>query len=241
VADHRLIFIVGLTGVGKSSTLDVLRLPRHITLLPNRRVLTDEMIIPQAQQQLGEPVVTVSDRLERFRLTAAYRELFPGGVVHALSEFLASRPELTGELMFDNIRGLQEVQAALEAFRDARFIVLDAPPLVRLKRLIIRADSFDKVGAVRLENTAFLENLLKIDGIAEIFDPYAVARLEAETGAPDTAILNAARIIVTEQRHYASQQASGWLESHCSAEQLLRIDTADRDIAAVRDMIEAWL
>jgi dephospho-CoA kinase len=241
VADHRLVFIVGLTGVGKSSTLNALGLPRHITLLPNRRVLTDEMIIPQVQKQLGEPVTKVVDRLERFRLTATYREMFPGGMVHALSEFLASQTELTGELMFDNIRGLQEVQAASETFREPRFIVLDAPPLVRLKRLIRRADSFDKVGAVRLENTAFLENLLDIEGIAEVIDPYAVARLEAETGATDTAILDAARIIVTEQRHYSSQQASTWLKAHCNSEQLLLIDTADKDIAAVRDMIAAWL
>lgn len=240
MAEYRLIFIVGLTGVGKSSTLAALTLPEHITVLPNRRIITDEIVIPQAQRQLGEPVVRVTDRLERFRLTASYRKLFPGGMVHALSRYLSSHSELTGELIFDNIRGLQEVQAAFERFPGARFIVLDAPPLVRLTRLVSRKDSFDKVAAVRLENTSFIENLLMIEGITEVFDPYEVARFEATSSASDAEILDAVRIIVAEQRNYASEQVKAWLAPLAQDRRLI-IDTAQAPVAAVASQIAAWL
>ena len=42
-----ILFISGLTGVGKSSTLKTLTALANYTLLPNRRELTDQIIIPR--------------------------------------------------------------------------------------------------------------------------------------------------------------------------------------------------
>lgn len=235
---RQLVFIVGLTGVGKSSALAAMRLPVGAQLLPNRRELTDRIIIPQAQRLAGELPAPVSDRLERFRLTARYREAFPGGMVHALSEYLAARPELAGTLIFDNIRGLAEVEAALARFAEARFALLDAPPMVRLMRLVARNDRFDQA-AVRLENTAFIENLLAIEGVAEVFDPYEVARLAA-SGTSDAEILKAVQIIVAEQRHYAAAPVIARLQQLPEARRLI-LDTSTMPLAMVAGELERWL
>ena len=88
MTNDKLIFVSGLTGVGKSTTLKTLA--ASVTLLPNRRDLTDEIIIPWVQQRLGQNQRSVTDRLERFDLTRNYREHNPGGIITALLEYLSN-------------------------------------------------------------------------------------------------------------------------------------------------------
>jgi hypothetical protein len=86
ITDLPLAIIVGVTGVGKGTTLDKLaraKLPH--TLLPNRRDLTDRLIIANLQALDGLPVQLVTDRKQRFEYTRRYGSLFPGGMSHALS------------------------------------------------------------------------------------------------------------------------------------------------------------
>lgn len=244
-----ILFIVGLTGVGKSSTLNAVRgaFTPSFTLLPNRRELADTIIIPEQLRASGRPVEAVTDRLERFALTAGYRKTYPGGMVHALVEHLTKeylREALPERPVFDNIRGLDESRAALQTFSNARFIVLDAPPLVRLKRLVGRSDTFDNVstvGATRLENTPLTEQLLTIKGVKDVFDLYALARLEATSGLSGEAILSAVRIIVAEQQNYDSSAACRFLESHLDATRLLYLGTSDLSLARVASAVEDWL
>lgn len=238
--DLPLLFIVGLTGVGKSTTLAALA--TKFTLLPNRRALTDDLIIPEMLRDLGREVINIQDRLERFELTARYRGKYKGGVVHALQKYL-EKAKLNAErkFVFDNIRGLDECRAAETKFPKARFVFLDAPPRVRLERILGRADSFDRVTATRLENTVFVEHLLSIKGLEEVFDVYELARLEANTSHSDGAILNAATIIVAEQRNYSSREARAYLEENLSPERLLYLDTSDLSLEQVTKAIGAWL
>ena len=42
--------------------------------LPDRRALTDRIIIPEMQEAAGEPVEPVSDRARRFAYTRDYRD-----------------------------------------------------------------------------------------------------------------------------------------------------------------------
>ena len=57
IATRPLLFMVGVTGVGKSTTLARLdSTALAFTLLPDRRELTDRLIITYLQQQRGEPV-----------------------------------------------------------------------------------------------------------------------------------------------------------------------------------------
>ena len=239
-----ITFVVGLTGVGKSTTLEALRSKQPLTLLPNRRELADTLIIPEMQRRAGEPERKVTNRFERFDLTKRYREQYPGGVVHAFKGYLEQTPT-AGPLLFDNVRGVDEVRSAVETFSKARFVFLDAPNMVRLGRLIGRSDSFDQTsisaGATRLENTSFAQQLLSIRGVDEVFDLYEIGRLEANAGVDDQTLLNAVQIIVAEQQNYDSDAALSFLRSTLDSSSLLYLDTSELSVEEVAASIERWL
>lgn len=235
-----ILFFVGLTGVGKSTTLEALDVP--LTLLPNRRELADTIIIPTVQREIEQDLAPVTDRLERFTLTARYREQHPGGVVHALAQYLGNCEPTDSDVtyLFDNIRGLDECRAAVETFPNSSYLFLDAAPLVRLQRLAGRGDDFDKVAATRLENTNLVEQLLAIDGLDSLFDAYELARLEAR-GIPEDELLNAVHIIVAEHKNYDAEKAAAYLKTELDDERLLYLDTGDLSISEVTAKIEVWL
>lgn len=138
-----LIFLAGLTGAGKSTVLPVLLGPGARSALPDRRQLTDTIIIPKALQLAGSKPGPVTDRLERFRLTALYRDEHPEGIVHALRQHLEAAQVAEGAV-FDGLRGRSEVTAADRSFPGARFLMLEALPETRIERLAGRADNFDR-------------------------------------------------------------------------------------------------
>jgi dephospho-CoA kinase len=238
-----ILFIIGLTGVGKSTTLKTLQSSTlHFELLPNRRELADKIIIPEMQRAEGKEQKAEKDRLERFRLTAKYRKIYPAGVVHALQVYLNNhhRGTETQRSIFDNIRGLDECKAAVEAFKDSRFIFLDAPAIVRLKRLIGRSDTFDQVAATRLENDSFIEKLLALQGAEKLFDVYEIARLDT-SGVDESKILDAVQIILTEHQNYNSEDAVNYLKAKLDSARLLHLDTSQLSIDEVTQKIQDWL
>lgn len=238
----KLLFLLGLTGVGKSTAVVALQdADSPFILLPNRRTLTDERIIPEMQWAAGKSLEPVTDRLGRFELTRRYRESYPGGMVHALSTYLVANPPKEGSaLVFDNLRGLDEAKAATETFPDARFILLDAPPLVRVQRLVGRADVFDKVSGVGLERTSFTEQLSVIDGIDTIFDIQALALLAAQ-GVPRSDLLKAVHIILAESQNYDMAAAASYLRRVKDAHAFLQLDTAALSREDVQAQIRGWL
>jgi hypothetical protein len=252
-----IIFIIGLTGVGKSTTLLALKsLTMQFELLPNRRELADTIIIPEVQRVEGKEQRAEKDRLERFRFTANYREMYPAGMVHALQVYLASpltestkfermrwieggSPKSQRALVFDNIRGLDECKAAVETFPNSRFVFLDAPAIVRLKRLIGRGDSFDQVAA-RLENDSFIEKLLSLQGAEKVFDVYEIARLDTSR-IDESKILDAVQIILTEHQNYNSSEAANYLQNTLDTKRLLYLDTSRLSVEEVSRKIQEWL
>lgn len=237
-----MIFLLGLTGVGKSTAVGALQSSgTPLTLLPNRRALTDALIIPEMQRAAGGSVQVVTDRLARFELTRQYRERYPGGMVHALSRYLEIHPPTGQEtLLFDNLRGLDEARAATQTFPEARFVLLDAPPLVRLLRLVGRHDRFDQVAATRLENSSFAEQLMALEGLGVVFDPYELARLEAR-GIPEGDLLKAVHIILGEAQNYDMAAAAAYLSETQDAESFLQLDTAEVSVDEVRARVQGWL
>lgn len=237
-----MLVLMGLTGVGKSTAVGALQSAGvPLTLLPNRRALTDAFIIPEMQRAAGRPVQPVTDRLARFELTRRYRETHPGGMVHALGRYLEAHPaEGQGTVVFDNLRGLEEARAAVQTFPEARFILLDAPPLVRLLRLVGRHDRFDQVAPTRLGNSAFSEQLMALDGLGTVFDPYELAHLEAR-GLPEGDILKAVRIILSEARNYGMTAAATYLRGAKDVGSFLYLDTAEISADDVRARIQGWL
>jgi hypothetical protein len=173
-----LLILVGLTGTGKTTTVTALRQAGlDFLLLPNRRELTDRFIIQYLQEMDGEPLVPVQDRAERFAYTRSYRELHPGGMAEALFQYsvfsvqcsvsdhrlLSSDYRLPNTdyriLVFDGLRGENEVTHATRLLPEARFLFLHASDFVRVQRLLQRRDAFDAVHVNGVVDTAVIRKL----------------------------------------------------------------------------------
>ncbi len=236
----KIIFIVGQTAVGKSSTLEALfKNQPSLHLLPNRRELTDEIIIPEMLMDAGKELTPIKDRVERFALTAAYRKKYQTGMIHALKLFLDKGTIPQTSLVFDNIRGLEECQGALETFHGARFIFLYAPPLVRLKRMLGRKDAFDTTEHVP-SDASFKEKLEAIPEAVKTFGLGPLLNLY-NSGTPEDVLLNGIKIISTEVQNYNAEQAAGFLKTHLDDRQLLYLDTSQLGIDEVSQKIQDWL
>jgi hypothetical protein len=139
-----MLILVGLTSVGKSVTLEELaKNGVRFGLLPDRRILTDRLIIDKLLAEEGRPNYELP-RIERYPYMMAYRERFPGGMAHALSRLLVDPAQYGPLLVFNGLRGENEVRYAVEALPLVRFVVLDAPDAVRVERQLLRNDPHDR-------------------------------------------------------------------------------------------------
>ncbi len=219
----KIIFIVGLTGVGKSTTLEALKESKFtFTLLPNRRKLTDEIIIPAMQHKQGLPLEPVKDRVKRFEFTKSYRENYPSGMTHVLKTYLENEEIPKGTLIFDNLRGVNEVKGGVQGFPNSRFIMLDAPDKVRLQRLVGREDIFDYI-----DSTSLLRS-----------DEQGFPSVQ---GISDEKVAKAIKIIQGEKENYDAAATAAYLKDNLSANRLLYLDTSKMTIEKVNQSILDWL
>lgn len=246
-----LLVLVGVTGVGKSTTLAALAAQgMALHLLPDRRALTDSLMIPAVQAAAGQPVGPVYDRRARFAATRRFRELHPGGMADALALLqVAPQPAL---LLFDGLRGAHEVAAAAAALPLARFVMLDAPDAVRVARLLGRHDGFDQITtpAAGADLPAGAD-LLAATGLADaeaqaLFSPAERAQLLAlvESGAVEAESLRAKlAIVIEEKRNYDPAATRAALLEH-AADRALIIDTvrhsAEQAAAQIAAALPGW-
>jgi hypothetical protein len=141
-----MLVIVGLTGVGKTTTLEALQqLGHEFILLPDRREMTERFIIAYMQAADGLAVRKIS-RFERYPYIQRFREQFPGGMAYVLTTLaLENTAEFEFPLFFNGLRGENEIRHAVEALPQARFIALTAPDVVRVQRLLKRNDPHDRI------------------------------------------------------------------------------------------------
>jgi hypothetical protein len=242
VAERPLLVLVGVTGVGKSTTLAALadaNLRYH--LLPDRRDLTDRLIIPAMQARAGQPVAPVQDRKLRFEYTRAYRELYPGGMAHALAQLWIDPAALLDLLLFDGLRGESEVRHAACLLPDARFVVLEAPDFVRVTRLMGRGDPFDAVGGLAPNAAAGLDSFAAL-GVSEASVLFAAAEERAllnmvTAGRVSAAELRSSLAIVMEERRNYDPQAARAALSQVAPERTLVVNTAQHPPVVVADQI----
>jgi hypothetical protein len=257
IAQAPLVILVGVTGVGKSTTLTALRTHGLVyQLLPDRRDLTDRLIITFLQKQAGRPVQPVTDRTERFALTRQYRTQFPGGMAHAVSQLLiqdavaADAPTADSWWIFDGLRGANEVQAAVQLLPHARFVVLDAPDAVRVKRLLGRGDQFDQVALDAAAPTTAAPQTFAAIGVPEAVDLFTAAEQSAllalcapPVGHGDVPVdeLRKRLVIVSEERrNYDPGAAVAVLQAQAPARTLV-IDTTAVDPVGAALQIINWL
>jgi hypothetical protein len=220
----------------------------NFTLLPNRREITDEIIITSLQAEAGEPLRPVSDRVERFEYTARYRAKFPGGMAHALSRLAINTRHTQPLLIFDGLRGLNEVQHAVTYFPEARFVVLDAPDTIRLNRLLKRGDAFDITDSVALQGSLASQNLtaalLAVPNVEAVFSEeqlQQIAKGARLAQIPVDEVVQKISIIVKERRNYDSSTARVYLTHTLPPSKVLVVDTAAHSPHAVAERVSTWL
>ncbi|MCE7982754.1 MAG: ATPase [Caldilinea sp. CFX5] len=252
ITSRPLLILVGVTGVGKSTTLDYLQQSAlHFSLLPDRRELTDQLIIGYLQTMDGLPVQPVKDRRERFAYTRRYHQLFPGGMSHAVSQLVVDTATHPGWLCFDGLRGEGEVAHAARALPQARFVVLDAPDLVRVQRLLGRSDRFDQISSNGVISTATSsQHSLAAVGVADgdaLFTPEEIGALLQSATPPvgsGTIAVEELRaklqIVVEERRNYDPQAAIAYLKAHAPDRTLL-IDTTQVAADVAAQQVVDWL
>ena len=243
--DVPLVILVGVTGVGKSTLLnEMTQHGAHYLLLPDRRDLTDQLIISTMQAAEGLPISPVTDRGQRFAYTRRYRELHPGGMAHALAQLWISDDAPAPFLLFDGLRGANEVTDAATTLPQARFVMLDAPDIVRLQRLLGRGDAFDHIqvaGAAAQDATSFAA--LGLPEAATIFDAKdeaAIMRWLHNGVVTSDALRAKLKIVIEERQSYDPAATLAALRTH--AEQtMLYIDTVTHAPDAVANLVIGWL
>ncbi|MFC4427428.1 ATPase [Deinococcus navajonensis] len=238
LANLPLTVLVGVTGVGKSTALRALQeATPDIRVLPDRREVTDAVMLwPLA----GGPV---TDREHRFRLTAEYRLAHPGGMAQALGTLQADTRHWGQGPIFDGLRGLDEVKHAAQHFPAWRFVALGAPDAVRVRRLLGRADSFDRIQGSGGSGAQNLRTSLgALPGAEAVFGPAeldALADLASEGHSPDE-ILAKTRIVLSERRQYDPQAAEAYLRTFPPARALV-LDTVALGPAEVAQAVRGWV
>jgi hypothetical protein len=212
-----LLILVGLTGVGKSTLVEALGLPR----LPDRRELVDLYVLPRYGAKPPIP------REERFRLTRRFREEFPGGVAEVLARGYVPPAPL---LLFDGLRGEEEVAYALKHLPKALFVVLHAREITRLKRLLARQDAFDRVALSPLEAEKLKELAQGVLAPEELEEALALA--------PAEEVLAKLKIVAEEKRNYDPEGPLRLLRDHPRA---LVLDTEALDPLAEAQAVRAFL
>ena len=242
LSEAPLLILVGLTGVGKSSTLRELEkiVGWQGRVLPERRALTDLLIIPQVQEEYQLPTGAVRDRAERFKLTRLYRQRYPGGMAHALSRLWLA-PQINGWLVFDGLRGSNEVLWAATELPDVRFAYLDAPDYVRVKRLITRNDRFDQISrdvAARPEKRPDQINFPS--GIFTAGEQAHLIHLVEQGEVNRSELLSKIEIVKKESENYDATATSAALREAAPARTLF-IDTTSYTPAQAAKRLATWL
>lgn len=251
LTDLPLLILVGVTGVGKSTLLAELaqQAPPH-RVLPDRRDLTDQLIIPLMQAAAGLPPDPVTDRGQRFALTRRYREQYTGGMAHALTYLWAAPVTDAAFWLFDGLRGENEVTHAAAALPRACFVMLDAPDRMRVQRLLGRGDAFDRIAAAAQSatpppDTAAIRsfNDLGIPDAAAVFGPadeQAMLGWLADGSVSPADLRAKLQIVVEERRSYDPAATYAALRAHAPA-RTLYLDTVAHAPAAIAAQVLAWL
>jgi hypothetical protein len=242
-----ILIVVGVTGVGKSTTIAALARRLSCFVLPDRRDVADQVVFPAVQDELGEPHRPVRDRLQRFRLTARYRERNPGGLAHALSRLRVDPDVITGrQVVFDGLRGLDEIRWAIDHLPRTRFLGLRAPESVRLLRLLGRGEGFDyaAVGAPAGGGRDASSLIDAVPGLEEVVPAEELTALLASPAlreAPLEEIAAKAAILVEEARNYDPAAALHALEAELGPWRRLILNTAVAGPEEVASQVARWL
>ncbi|MCG8569920.1 MAG: AAA family ATPase [Spirochaetes bacterium] len=195
----KLIILSGLTGVGKTTLIDhILSLSDQFHLLPNRRDLTDQIIIPIVSGNQ-----TISDRKKRFEITRQFREAHPGGMGEILNQLQVDKQLDNKIFIFDNLRGINEIEYCHQHFPNSYYIFLNATNETRLSRLLFRQDQFDHIQTSSVELLPeYFQKYFSLDFLSNL-----IASQEYDL----TEIIKKGEIIISEEKNYQVQPVMDYI------------------------------
>jgi len=250
LADQPVVILVGGMGSGKSTLLSALhrtRFPHHP--LPDRRVLTNQLIVAPQLREAGLPV-TILSRTERLPYIWRYQEIHPEGMAYILSQMWVDLDQVRGALFFDGLRGEEEVRFALENMPNAHFFCLSCPIRVRLERLLERHDPYDRFGPQNLrvvdqpEHFADLglskEQLEHADHIFPGDDQKALLALVSSGEVTSLELRQRLSLILEEVRMYNIPEAIAFLERR-AGRRVIVVNTQLNLPEAVTTRLLMWL
>ncbi len=193
VTDGPLIVLVGLTGAGKTTLAQALVGAGLVDCLPDRRVLTDAVI-------LGDQAA-ILDRAGRFAATAAFRKDAPGGMGEILASLSVSMTP-NRPLLFDGLRGEAELACFAPKAPRSVFIALRVTDHVRAHRIASRGDRFDRLASGDVAQAKALvaeeSTHYSLEAALKALESHAAGRfhvLDAERRSPDQIAADATKII----------------------------------------------
>jgi hypothetical protein len=164
-------------------------------------------------------------------------------MAQALGQVVVKIAQENEPFIFDGLRGLNEVQHGSSYFPQSRFIVLEAPDVVRLNRLLNRGDQFDMVeGRAKAVDQGLMEVLRSIPEIEAVFTPQQLSQISQIAADYTTEeILKKVAIIVEERRNYDPEISRDYLTRTLPPQRILVIDTTTAPPEGVVERIRGWL
>ncbi|HAC65092.1 MAG TPA: hypothetical protein DCF68_16575 [Cyanothece sp. UBA12306] len=244
ISQYPLLILVGLTGVGKTTvTKKLLNSEFNFTLLPNRRTLADKVIFPTFTQNEE----TIFCRIQRLEYTRKYQQLYSGGMAYVLSQLKVKTKLDKPILIFDGLRGKNEVIHAAKFLPNAQFLILEASNNIRLQRLINRKDKFDYINTSAQESLSDLNNKPVLESFSDLNIPQVSQLLTTTEQQEWLSIINQGKIeinvlkdklkiILKEQQNYDIKETRNAL-LNIVPQRTLAVDTACYNCQQISEMV----
>ena len=222
-----LLIFVGVMGTGKTTAVkSVQNSGSAFRVLPDRRWLTEQLIIAPIQREDHQEVQSLS-RTQRVPYIRRYKERFPAGMAHAIAQLHLDPAECGHFVLFDGLRGEREVEYAIDALPNAEFIFFDATELVRVQRLLDRSDPYDQMSKKKHPSGAGNLSTIDVSELREIFsseDAQTLLDFVYRKKINPDELRNILKLVLLERSLYDKEETKSALLS-LAPERTLLIDT----------------
>ena len=227
LAAFPLLIFVGVMGTGKTTAVNKMQYYKNkFQVLPDRRKLTEQLIIAPLQREDGQPVQPLS-RTERVPYIRRYKEDFPAGMAYAITQLYLNPVHCGDFILFDGLRGKKEVEYAANALPKAEFIFFDLRELVRAQRLLERSDPYDQIKTQRaspISERLSVADILEIEEVFSLEDAQLLFDFVDRKKITLEQLRNILKLILLERSLYDKEETKSALLA-CAPERTLVIDT----------------